>query len=125
MVSLLGRSRKSRPEAVGMVLFGSQSRRFCRGFSSEAGNLHRSSQLWKRSQTLLSLTLFAAQQPEGQRSRETILPTWTDNRGNGSVTKQVDDNTVPLVHPRRGACCRDEEEQCPGSGRMDAEGVQQ
>ena len=34
---------------------------------------------------LLSLKLFAAKQQEGQRSRVTILPTWTDNRGNGSV----------------------------------------
>ena len=38
---------------------------------------------------LLSLKLFAAQQPEGQRCRVTILPTWTDNRGNGSVLNQL------------------------------------
>ena len=30
---------------------------------------------------LLSLRLFATRQPEGQRSRVTILPTWTDKQG--------------------------------------------
>ena len=38
---------------------------------------------------LLSLRLFATRQPEGQRSRVTILPTWTDNRGNGSVLNKL------------------------------------
>ena len=38
---------------------------------------------------LLSLKLFATRQPEGQRSRVTILPTWTDNRGNGSVLNKL------------------------------------
>ena len=33
---------------------------------------------------LLSLKLFAARQPEGQRSRVTTHPTWTDNRCFGS-----------------------------------------
>ena len=59
---------------------------------------------------LLSLRLFARRQPEGQRSRVTILPTWTDNRGNGSV-QQV-------------TCCRDEEKQRQSPGRMDTERVQ-
>ena len=38
---------------------------------------------------LLSQKLFEARQPEGQRSRVTILPTWTDNRGNGSVLNKL------------------------------------
>ena len=38
---------------------------------------------------LLSVKLFAAQQPEEQRKRVTILPTWTDNRGNGSVLNKL------------------------------------
>ena len=38
---------------------------------------------------LLSLKLFVAQQPEGHRSRVNILPTWTDNRGNGSVLNKL------------------------------------
>ena len=38
---------------------------------------------------LFSVKLFAAQQPEEQRKRVTILPTWTDNRGNGSVLNKL------------------------------------
>ena len=38
---------------------------------------------------LLSLKLFAAPQPDGQKRRVTILPTWTDSRGNGSVLNKL------------------------------------
>ena len=79
MVTLLGRSRKSRPEAVGMILFGSQSRRFSVGFR-------------QRQETFtdhLNSGCARSTPLAGQRSRVTILPTWTDNRGNGSVLSKL------------------------------------
>ena len=120
VAALLGRTRKRSPKKV--VLVGSPSKGFSRVFVRGRKPSQIISTL-EAFAVLLSLKLFAAHQPEGQRRRMTILLTWTVNWGNGSVL-QADDYTPPLVRARRGACCRDEEKPSQGAGRLDTEVLQ-
>ena len=88
MVALPGRARQGRPEEISLVLVGSTSRRFSVGFRQRQETSQIISTL-EALAVLLSLKLFAAPQPDGQKRRVTILPTWTDNRGNGSALNKV------------------------------------
>ena len=63
---------------------------------------------------LLSLKLFAAPQPDGQKRRVTILPTWTDNRSNGSVlnnlmTTRYPSSALVMELAAGGRCSRNQE----------------
>ena len=89
MVALPGRTRQSRSEEVRLV---SRWKSVHKDFPWVFVRGRKPSQIISTLEALavlLSLKLLAAPQPDGQRRRVTILPTWTDNRGNGSVLNKL------------------------------------